>query len=366
MKFTCIRSDFSNAVSKVKSATSTKSSLPVLEGILIKAYNNKLTICGYDLEIGMITEIDATIQKEGEIVISAARLDEIIRKLPEEIVSFETDERLITYISSGKTDYKIPGISSTDYPEMPSFDELEKITVNAKVLKSMIKQTIYAVSTNFAKPIYTGSLFEFEKNIFRIIAIDGFRMALREENIDSDIESKFVVPGKAQNEIIKLITDEEKNVEIIIGQRHINFKVENFSIISRLIEGTFIDYKSTIPKTTQTEFVINTRSFYSSVDRVAVLNEKIQSPVRCNITSDEIKFSCTTSLGNVKDEIPANVIGQDVEIGFNSSYMLDALRNTDTDEVKFILNGGLSPIIIKPVKSDSFTFLVVPMRLSAK
>ena len=164
---------------------------------------------------------------------------------------------------------------------------------------------------------------------------------------------------------MKLITDDKKDVEIVIGQRHISFKIENYSIISRLIEGNFLDYKTTIPKTAQTELVINTRKLSNSVDRMSLLtSEKIQSPVRMSITSDQIKLSCSTAVGKANDVLDVSTIGNDVEIGFNNKYLLDALKNSDTDEIKLVLNGPLAPMIVKPVNSDAFTFLVVPMRLS--
>lgn len=367
MRFQCMRSDLSAAVSNVSRAVSPKATIPALEGVLIKAYRNSLEISGYDLEIGIVTVIEATVVEEGEIVVSARLFNDIIRKLPEEIVNIETDERMITYISSGAADYQIVGINSSEYPELPNVDEISNLTINAEILKNMIRQTVFAVSDNMAKPIYTGSLFEIENGVFRIVAVDGFRMAIREENVDSDITAKFVVPGKTQNEILKLITDNKKDVTISVGQRHIVLKIENYSIVSRLIEGNFLDYKTTVPKTAATEFVINTRILASSVDRMSLLtNEKIQSPVRCSITADEIKLSCSTTVGRANDMIPASVRGNEVEIGFNNRYLLDALKNTDTDEIKVILNGSLSPMIIKPVSGDSFTFLVVPMRLAAE
>lgn len=365
MKFTCLRSDLAEAVSNVQRAVSSKASIPALEGILIKAYGSQIVLSGYDLEIGITTAIDATVNIEGEIVVSAKLFSNIVRKLPEEIVCIETDERLITYITSGQADYQIVGISSAEYPELPTFDGLDNITVNAEVFKNMIRQTIFAVSENAMKsPIYTGSLFEINNNIFRIIAIDGYRMALREENIDFQGKVSFVVPGKTQSEVLKLITDNEKDIEIIVGQRQIIFKVENYSIISRLIEGTFLDYNSTIPKDNKTEFVINTRTLINAVERMALMtDERIQTPVRCNISSDEIKLSCSTSIGRANDVITTTVAGADVEIGFNNRYLLDALKNSDTDEVRIIVNGPLIPIVVKPVNSDSFVFLIVPMRL---
>ena len=365
MRFQCMRTDLSNAVSNVSRAVSAKATLPALEGVLIKAYNSQLEICGYDLEIGIITTVEASVLEEGEIVVSARLFNEIIRKLPEEIVNIETDDRMITYIKSGQADYQIVGISSTDYPELPKVEEISGLKINAEILKNMIRQTVFATSDNMAKPIYTGSLFEIKEGLFKIEAVDGFRMAIREENVDSDTEAKFVVPGKTQNEILKLITDNKKDVEMIVGQRHITFKIENYSIVSRLLEGNFLDYK--MPSTASTEFVINTRVLASSVERMALLtNEKIQSPVRCSISADEIKLSCSTTVGRANDLIAASVVGNDVEIGFNNRYLLDALKNADTDEVKIMLNGSLQPMIIRPVGGQSFTFLVVPMRLAAE
>lgn len=367
MKFTCMKSDLVTAVSNVSHAVSAKAAIPVLECVMLRAEKDTLTVTGYDLEIGITTSIEASVKEEGEVLLKARTLSEIIRTLPEEVVSIETDERLITFISSGSANSHIIGTSTAEYPELPKVDELEKITVKAETLKDMIRRTVFAVSNNTAKPIYTGSLFEIEDGSFSVIAIDGFRMAVRKEETDADINTKFVVPGKTQNEIVKLITDNEKDVDIIIGQRHIVFKVENYAVISRLIEGNFIDWKTTIPKNVTTEFSVNTRVMAESVDRMAPFaNEKIQAPVRCSINADEIKLSCSSTLGKTSDVIRVNVVGNDVEIGFNYRYLLDALKNTDSDEVKVNLSGSLAPMVIRPIDGDSFTFLVVPVRLSAE
>ncbi len=365
MKINVLRTDLAEAVNNVSRAVSNKASIPALEGILLKAYGSKLSISGYDLEIGIVTNIDATIQEQGEVVVSSKLFSEIVRKLPEEVVCIETDDRMITYITSGQADYQIVGMSSVEYPDLPKFEENENFEIKAEILRDMIKSTVYAVSDNNAKPIYTGSLFDISDKTFKIVAIDGYRMAIRKEEIDSDTNTQFVVPGKTQHEILKLINDDDINVNISVGQRHILFKIEEYSVISRLIEGTFLDYNSTIPKTSKTDVVINTRSLISSVDRMALLNnDKIQSPVRCSFTSEGIHLSCTSAVGKANDKIAVDVLGEDVEIGFNNRYLLDALRNADTDEVKIILNGSLSPMIITPVKGDSFVSLVVPMRLS--
>ncbi len=365
MKITCLRTDLANAVSNVSRAVSTKASLPALEGVLIKAYGSHLNISGYNLEIGITTDIEATILNEGEIVVSAKLFLDIVRKLPEEIVSVETDDRMVTYITCGQVDYQIVGMSSVEYPDLPFFEQTDGITVNAKTLREMIRETVYAVSENTAKPIYTGSLFEIENGMLKIVAVDGYRMAIRSENVDSDSNTEFVVPGKTQLEVLKLLTDDEENVEIIIGMRHITFKIKNYRVISRLIEGTFLDYKTTIPSETKTEVVINTRKIIDAVERMSLLNnDRIQSPVRCNFSDDEIRLSCISAVGRANDVVSVPIIGESVEIGFNNRYLLDALKNTDTDEVKLVLNGSLAPLIIKPVKGDCFLSIVVPMRLA--
>ena len=365
MKISCLRTDLVSAVSNVSRAVSAKASIPALEGVLIKAYDSKLNISGYNLEIGITTDVEATIKEEGEIVLSARLFLDIVRRLPEEIVMIETDDRLVTYITCGKVDYQIVGMSSVEYPDLPTFQQTDGITVNAKVLRDMIRQTVYAVSDNNSKPIYTGSLFDISDGILRIVAIDGFRMAIRSENVDSESKTSFVVPGKTQLEVLKLITDDDENVEIIVGQRHITFKINSYMVISRLIEGTFLDYKSTIPTGEKTELVINTRMMIDSVERMSLLNsDRIQSPVRCKFNDNEIRMSCASAVGRANDVISVPVIGESVEIGFNNRYMLEALKNTDTDEVKMVLNGAVSPIVIKPVKGDSFLSIVVPVRLA--
>ncbi|MGN0503541.1 MAG: DNA polymerase III subunit beta [Ruminococcus sp.] len=365
MKFRVMKSDIVSAVQNVSRAVSTKATLPALEGILIKAYDNTLTLSGYDLELGITTTIEATVEAQGEIVVGAKLFADIVRKLPEEIVTFETDERMIIYITSGNVDYQIVGISSIEYPEMPSFEALDTIKINAGVLKNMIKQTIYAVSDNIAKPIYTGSLFDVSNNELKIVAVDGYRMAIRSEAIESESNTRFIIPGKMQSEILKLITDDEKEVVLSVGQRHVIIDVESYSVNSRLIEGSFLDYKTTIPKTEATKLKVNTRELINSVERMSLLtSERVQSPVRLSIYKDSIKLSCKTAVGRANDIIPVDSFGDEVEIGFNNRYILDALKNTECDEVTVILNGGLSPMIIKPLEGESFLFLVVPMRLN--
>ncbi len=367
MKFSCYQKDLATAVTNVQRAVSSKTNLPALEGILIKAENDRITLCGYDLEIGITTFLQSSVQENGGVVVSAKLFGEIVRKLPENSVSIETDEKSVVYIQCGCADYQIVGIPADDYPELPQVDGNSTLEIESGILRNMIKQTIFAISDDSTKPIYMGSLFEIKNKEFRIVSIDGYRVAIRQEAVSCDTNSKFIIPGKTLSEVLKLTTDEEQNVQITVGQRHAVLQIENYSLITRLIEGTFLDYRSTIPETSKTEFIANTREFISAVERMSLLNsDRIQSPIKCMVYDTQVKLSCSTSVGKANDTVLAHVTGENVEIGLNNRYLLDALKNADTDQVKVSLNGAISPIKITPVDDGgSFIFLVVPMRFKS-
>ncbi len=365
MKFECNRIKFTEAVTNVQRAVSAKSSTPALEGILIKATQNTLTLFGYDMDICIITTIEARVMHEGAAVITAKLFSEIIKKLPEDKITIEVDEKNIVYITSGKVDYKIIGMPASDYPEIPLINSNDTITIEGETLSSMIRQTIYAVSDKDIKPAHKGSLFEINNQTIRIVSVDGYRLAIRTEKIDYDGEKTFIVPGKSLLEIIKLITDETKLVEITASGRHIIFKIGSYSVISRLIEGEFMNYKTSIPRTHSTTMMVNTRKMISTIERMSLLlTDKMKSPIRCLIDNGVIKTSCNTPLGQASDEIEAIIEGEGVEIGFNNRFLLDALRYSETDMVKLMLNGALSPMVVTPTEGDSFLFLLLPMRLA--
>ncbi len=365
MKFVCNRNKLTEAVTNVQRAVSAKSSNPALEGILIEAEKNKLKLYGYDLDICITTTIEAKVIKEGAAVIAAKLFSEIIRKLPEDEITIDVDEKFIVYIQSGKVDYKIIGMPSADYPEITMVNSSDVINIDGETLDSMIRQTIYAVSDKDTKPAHKGSLFEIGDKKIRIVSVDGYRLAIRTENIDYEGEKTFIVPGKSLNEITKLINENTKNVEITVSGRHIAFNIGSYSLISRLIEGEFMNYKTSIPRVHATELKINTRKIINMIERMSLLlTDKMKSPIRCLIDNGYIKTSCNTTLGQATDETEVTVEGESVEIGFNNRFLLDALRYSETDEVVLKLNGSLSPMVVTPTEGDSFLFLLLPMRLT--
>lgn len=369
MKINCQKSQLVEAVSNVQRAVSSKSTLAALEGILLKTTEDgDLKLCGYDLELGITTVIEAQIDEPGEIVLNARLFGDIVRRLPDETVTIIVDEKLITQIFCGPSEFSIVGIPSSEYPELPSVAGAVSVDITSPVLKSMIRQTLFAVAETDAKPVHTGTLFNIERGEIRLVSVDGYRLAMRTEMINlkfEDQELHFVVPGKTLSEVIKLLPEQDENVELLIGRRHIIFKIEKYSVISRLLEGEFLDYKSAVPGEFTTEVLVNTRKLIESVERVSLLiTDRLKSPVRCIFPEGgDIRLSCVTSIGRASDELKAVISGPDVEIGFNNRYLLDALRNTDTDQVRIQLTGPISPMKILPAHGEGFLFLVLPVRL---
>lgn len=368
MKIQCSTALLSQACQNVQRAVSTKTSIPAVEGILIKALGNELILTGYDLEIGIKTSINAAIEEQGSIILNAKILCEILRNLPDETVKIESDDRNLAVITSGNTKYQIMGISADEYPELPTVKGGFPIVISQKLLRDMVRQTIFAVASTDSKVVYTGIKFELTENEIKLIAVDGFRMAIRKEAIDyKGDDVSFIVPSKTLSEVVKLAVADEDGEDYIsmgIGKRHILFEIGGYSIISRLLEGEFLNYKAAIPVTASTRVGIDTRSFINSIERASlIINDKTKSLVSCIFDENVVKISSVASLGTANDRLDAEIEGNRVEIGFNNRYLLDALKACDTDTVRIELNGSISPILILPPEGDDFTFLVLPVRL---
>ncbi len=368
MKFVCETSVLSNACLNVQRAASSKSSIPGAEGILIKATQSGLELTGYDLEIGIKTSIYAKVEEEGCVVLNARLFCEILRKIPNQTISLDCDERNYAVIKSGDIKYEIMGISAEEYPELPTVQGGFSINLDKKMLSEMVKQTIFAVAVSDSKVVYTGIKFEISEGEIKLIAVDGFRMAIRTEKIDYHGDDvTFIVPSKTMAEIMKLSSDEneeETDLSIGVGQRHIIFNVNSYSVISRLLEGEFLNYKATIPLLASTTVEVDTHSFIESIERTSlIITEKTKSLISCVFDTDFIRVSSVASLGTASDKVSADIEGNRVEIGFNNRYVLDALKACNTDRVKIKLNGAVSPIIILPTEGENFIFLILPVRL---
>lgn len=366
MKITCDKQKLNEAVLNIQRAVSTKSSVPALEGILIRADESTIFLCGYDLELGITTTLDCNVEQQGSVVLSAKLFGEIVRRLPADTVTISSDDKQMTTIESGEAKFSIVGIPAEEYPELPTINEETSLKIQSGLLRSMIHQTLFAIAENDAKPIHTGTLFELEPKLLRLVSVDGYRLAIREEPINCDLETSFVVPGKTLGEILKLLDEDDSDIELQIGRRHILFSIQNYTVISRLLEGEFLDYRAAIPNECSTELKISTQDFIKSVERVSLLiTDRLKSPIRCVFGEEEIKLSCSTAIGRANDKLPAKITGNSLEMGFNNRFLLDALRNAECDEVRIQINGSLSPMRILPCEGNSFLFLVLPVRLKS-
>ena len=342
MKFTVNKTDMNEAVSNIQRTVSSKTSIPALEGILLDASEDQLSLSAYDLELGITTVIPAKVQEPGRSVLSARIFSEIVRRTPSDAIEITVDSKNMATIESGCSNFTLIGIPAEEFPELPKVADAVKIQLPSNVLKSIIRQTVFAVAESNAKPIHQGSLFHMEDGRLDVVSVDGYRLAMRTEPVNYEGKLSFVTPGKTLNE----------------------FAISNYTVISSLLEGDFLNYKATIPAASKTHVSLRSRDAIESVERVSLLiTDRLKSPVRCIFSNNEAKLLCTTSMGRASDQVEIEKEGEDVEIGFNNRYLLDALRNTECDEIRMGLSGPLSPMTIQPKEGDSFLFLVLPVRL---
>lgn len=369
VKFSCEKALLQQAVAAVSRAVATKSSIPALEGILMEC-GEELRLSGYNMQTGIRTTLEADIRQEGRIVLNARLFGEMIRRLPDDMVVFDAGENLNVKLTCGDAFFELPGLSADEYPEMPEVDDEYSVTLEQRTLKGMIQQTSFAVSLNEARPIHTGELFEINDRGLTVVAVDGFRLALRREPLEK-IDGgafRFVAPGSALNEVEKICADSDDMVTIIQGKRHLLFEAGNTQLICRRLEGEFLDYKNAIPANNPICIEVDNKTLLESLDRVSVvISEKLKSPVRCVFSSDKVYLSARTGNGDARDICPVRGDGQELEIGFNNRYMMDALRYAPAETVKMQLNTGISPCIITPVDGgDEFLYMVLPVRLKAQ
>ena len=351
VRFSCEKTLLQQAVNAVSRAVAAKSSIPALEGILLETEHG-LRLSGYNMQTGIRTELEADIRESGRIVLNAKLFGDMIRRMPDDTVVFDADEKFNVKLTCGDTDFEMIGLSANDYPEMPEVDDEYSVTLEQRTLKAMIDQTSFAVSLNETRPIHTGVLFEISDKGLTMVAVDGFRLALRREPLEH-IDGgafKFVAPGSALNEVEKIC------------------EAGSTQLICRRLEGEFLDYRNAIPTNNPICLEVDNKTMIESLERVSVvISEKLKSPVRCLFSADKVYMSARTGNGEARDICPVRGDGQELEIGFNNRYLMDALRYAPADTVKMHLNTGISPCIITPVDdSDNFIYMVLPVRLKAQ
>lgn len=367
MKFSCVRSVLQAAVNTAAKAASAKSPIPALEGLLLETGVGYLKITGYDLKKAIYTRLDADVAEQGSIVLGARIFSDIVRSMPDGVVTVKTEGMNVT-ISCESSEFSIIGTDSGDYPELPAIDSQAGVSLPQNLLGEMIRQTIFAVSDNESRPVYTGELFEIHEGSLTVVAVDGYRLALRRETVEgAGSDCSFIVPGSALSDLEKLCGDTEDPVSIVLGSKHISFTIGSTVLLSRRLEGEFLNYRKTVPTAFNVSVTTDRHFFQRTVERVSlIIDDKIKNPLRCTFGLNEIHVLCATALGKAEDVCMVDGDGGEIEIGFNNRYLLDALKAAPGDEVKICLNTGSSPCVITPADgTEGFLYMILPVRLKA-
>lgn len=367
MYFTCDKAEFINCITIAARTVSQKSTISALEGIYVTA-GHLLTLTGYNLETGISVSMEADVKDMGSAIFPAKLLGDIVRKMPEDTVTVRVDDNYKCKISSGLSSFTIMVGPSDEYPNLPDVEFDKAVWVPQNILKDMISGTIFSVSENQARPIQTGCKFEIDPEHITVIAVDGYRLALRREKIDNPEgrNISFVVPAPALREVERILEDTDDNCSFTLGLKHILFQIGSATLVCRMLEGEFLDWRRVVPTDNPIKIGANVKNLVDSLERVnLIVSEKLKSPVRMTIGENVMALRTSNSLGNAYDECAIAGNGNDMEIGFNCKYMLDALKAIPAEEIIFELKTNLSPAVMSPTEGNRFTYMVLPVRLRA-
>ncbi len=366
MRFTCEKNMLVMGLNITSRTVAQKSSLSVIEGILCKA-GDGLQLTGYNMETAITYSIEAEVSDAGSCILPARLFGDIVRRLPEGPVTVVVDDNYKVSIRAGYASFTISAESAEDYPELPEVGSGRSILIPQSALKELISGTIFAVSENQGRPIHTGVKFEVEDSAISAIAVDGFRLARRTYHTDAAAgrSMSFVVPAQGLKEVEKILTDSDEDVSFMMGQKHILYQVGEATVICRLLEGDFLDWRRVVPTGCPIKLCANVGELSSSIDRVGlIVSEKYKSPVRCVFGSNVLNLRTNTTIGAAEDQCSIAGDGKELEIGFNVRYLADALRAIPSEEVTLELTNGLSPIVMTPADDKyDYSYMVLPVRI---
>lgn len=372
MKFVCYKDKMIKALNSVVKGVASKTTMPILEGILIQTNDNEIKLTTYDLELGIEYNTECTVLEQGNIVVNAMMFTEIIRKLPDSEINISVNENNLLTIECEGALYKLATMNPDEFPELPKIEIENSITLEQSALKNMIRKTIFAVSTEENRPIFTGSLFEIKNNKLNVVAIDGFRLALRTINIPVPVNDfKAVIPAKTLNEVNKILADSFDMVKIGVSKNQAIFEMENCKIVTRLLDGEFLNYEAVIPKNWQTRIRVERENLLNSFERISLISsssieKEKKYPVKVTIDIGKLTILCTNQTGDAKEEVYIATEGQNLEVGFNPKYFLDSLKAIDEEEIYVEFGTNVSPCIIKSVDNNDYVYMILPIRLKGE
>ncbi|MFR3183591.1 MAG: DNA polymerase III subunit beta [Ruminococcus sp.] len=366
MKLICSKSELQKSVNISLKAVSSKTTMPILECILINASASEITFTSNDMELGIETKVQGTIEEKGIVALDAKLFSEIIRKLPDNEVVIQTDDKLNTTITCEKAKFTIPGRDGEDFAYLPMIEKNDGIVLSQYTLKEVIRQTIFSIATNENNKLMTGELFEIKDNILKVVSLDGHRIAIRKIELkESYGDKKVVVPGKTLNEISKILSGEvEDQVQIFFTDNHIVFEFDDTVVVSRLIEGEYFRIEQMLSSDYETKIKINKREFLNCIDRATLfVKEGEKKPIIINIEGNQMVLNINSQIGSMNEDIDIAKEGKDIMIGFNPRFLIDALKVIDDEEITIYLVNPKAPCFIKD-ETESYIYLILPVNFN--
>jgi DNA polymerase-3 subunit beta len=366
MKISSTKQQLELGTQTVSKAVSSKNTIPALSGIYLRAIGDKLILKATDLEIGIESVVDAQTAKEGEVVIPARYFTEIVKKLPEEQVEIVVDDNNLIRISSGKSLFQIHGFSPQEFPALPEPVEQNGDWIDREIMKTIVRQTIFATANSESRPVLTGVLYKREGRNLITVATDGHRLAYKTAEINNDNQFSIILPAKSLQELNRLLNvSEEEVVGVVVEKSQVFFDLGKIKMSSRLIEGQFPNYRGVIPQNWSIKIKTGTKLFQEAVERCSLLGKDNTNFIKINLEGSRLKISSDSpEIGQVYEEIDVETEGDKIEIAFNSRYLLDGLKGIEDDEIYMEMNSSLSPAVLKPVNYDNYLYVVMPIRLN--
>lgn len=371
MKFSCDRNSLSKMVNKVIKGVTPRTTLPILQGILIKCANNEITMYCTDTEIGIKSRLNTNILEEGSIVISSKVFSDVVRKLPDDIVYLSTIDNNLVNIKCGSSNFTISGNDSSEFPEIPDIKEDISFKIKQDILKDMIRKTSFCVAQDMARPILTGVLFEIGKNIINMVALDGYRMSIVKylsddtilRGIDDDL--KIVVPGSTLDELTRVMNDDDEEITISFTNNQVMFNMSDTNVISKLLDGNYMNYNAVLPRDFKLIVVANKQNISDAIDRASLLASSKNNLIKFTFNDNELIISSNSERGKMYEKLSVKTEGNLMEIAFNSKYLLDALKVIDVDNIKMSLVNSINPMIISPdTNENNYLYMVLPVKLN--
>ena len=369
MKFKCSKEDLIKGLNSVSKTVASKTTLPIQEGILIETSGSNIRLITNDLEIGTEYILNAEIEEAGATVVDMKTFNEIIRKIESLEITFEEKDGIFA-IKSTSGVFKLQTMNAEEYKRLPVFNIEKQIEISQKVFKDMVKKTVFSASVDMNRPVYTGVLITVTGNVINLVAIDGFRMAIKKELLESySNDFKAIIPAKVLTEVIKSLEDEEdKKIRIGVNKNQALFEMDECTVVSRIIDGEFLNYNNVLPAEADTKVTINRKQFLEAIERVAIFSRDVSEkdkkvPVKVSIQMDSIEVSCVSVTGDAKEIVNSVVEGKNLDIGFNPRYLIEALRVIEDEEIQMEFSTNVSPLIIKPIAGNTYIYMVLPVKI---